>query len=82
MTAAEVIDHLRQAQREHYAVKVTLMNGRKFHAGVHDLNEDEGVVSLYYGPQTPGDPNTRTLKLADIRSVEITEFLWQPPWEP
>jgi hypothetical protein len=81
MTTADVIDRLGRAQREQLAVKVTLVNGRQFHAGVHDLNEDEGAVSLYYQPQTFGDRNTETFELAAIRSVEVTDFEWRPPPE-
>jgi hypothetical protein len=58
---------------------VRLVNGGKFHAGVHDLNEDEGVVSLYYQPQTFGDPTLPlgldTLKLRrtfDTRALATT----------
>jgi hypothetical protein len=79
MTAAEVIERLRRAQREQLAVRVVLVSGKKFHAGVHELDDDGGSVSLYYQPETFGDPNTRTFELSAIRSVEVTDFDWRPP---
>ena len=81
MTAADVIDRLRRAQRDQLAVRVILVNGKKFHAGVHELDEDGGIVSLYYQPEAFGDPNTRTFGLSAIRSVEVTDFSWKPPPE-
>ena len=74
MTAADVIERLRRAQREQLAVRVV-------HAGVHELDDDGGFVSLYYQPETFGDPNTRTFELSAISSVEVTDFDWRPPPE-
>ncbi len=51
---------------------MTLFDGQKFFAGVHDDDEEVGVVSLYE-PQTFSDATTRRrVQLADITSVAVT----------
>ena len=69
-----VVEDLRFAQEARVAVEVTLFDGQKFFTGVHDVDEDVGIVSLYE-PQTFSDATTRRrVQLADITSVVVTEI--------
>jgi hypothetical protein len=68
------VDDLRFAQQARVAVEVTLFDGQKFFTGVHDVDEEVGIVSLYE-PQTFSDATTRRrVQLADITSVVVTEI--------
>lgn len=69
-----VVEDLRFAQEARVAVEVTLFDGQKFFTGVHDVDEEVGIVSLYE-PQTFSDATTRRrVHLADITSVVVTEI--------
>ena len=69
-----IVEDLRFAQQARVAVEVTLFDGQKFFTGVHDVDEDVGIVSLYE-PQTFSDATTRRrVQLADITSVVVTEI--------
>jgi hypothetical protein len=71
-------DDLRFAQQAGVAVDVHLFNGQHFQAGVADVNEEEGLVSLYR-PQTFGDTTTRMrFNLDDITSLTVTDIQWGP----
>ena len=68
------VEDLRFAQQARVAVEVTLFDGQKFFTGVHDVDEQVGIVSLYE-PQTFSDATTRRrVHLADIKSVVVTEI--------
>ena len=68
------VDDLRFAQQARVAVEVTLFDGQHFFTGVHDVDEQIGIVSLYE-PQTFSDATTRRrVQLADITSVVVTEL--------
>jgi hypothetical protein len=59
-------EDLRFAQQASVAVDVRLFDGQHFQTGVADVDEEEGLVSLYR-PQTMGDTTTRVrVKLDDI----------------
>lgn len=70
------VNDFKYAQTTSVAVEVGLLNGEKLIKGVHDVNEDEGFVSLY-SPQTFGD-NTTTMKvpLDLVASVIVTDVSW------
>jgi hypothetical protein len=71
-------DDLQFAQQTGVAVDVHLFNGQHFQAGVADVNEEEGLVSLFR-PQTMGDTTTRTrVRLEDITSLTVTDIQWGP----
>ena len=68
------VEDLRFAQQARVAVEVALFDGQKFFTGVHDVDEQVGIVSLYE-PQTFSDATTRRrVQLADITSVVVTEI--------
>ena len=52
------VEDLRFAQQARVAVEVILFDGQKFFTGVHDVDEQVGIVSLYE-PQTFSDATTR-----------------------
>jgi hypothetical protein len=57
-------------------VDVRLFDGQHFQTGVADVDEEEGLVSLYR-PQTMGDTTTRVrVKLDDITSLAVTDIQW------
>jgi hypothetical protein len=59
-------EDLRFAQQASVAVDARLFDGQHFQTGVADVDEEEGLVSLYR-PQTMGDTTTRVrVKLDDI----------------
>lgn len=70
-------DDLRFANQVGKAVQVTLYDGRDFKlVGVHEVNEDEGWVTLHT-PQTMDDQTTRTrVRLEDINSLTVTDVAW------
>lgn len=70
------INDFKYAQTTGVAVEVHLLNGEKLLKGVHDVNEEEGFVSLY-DPQVFGDnTTTRKVPLDLIASVTITDVQW------
>jgi hypothetical protein len=71
-------EDLRFAQQAGVAVDVRLFDGQHFQTGVADVNEEEGLVSLFR-PQTMGDVTTRTrVRLEDITSLTVTDIQWGP----
>jgi hypothetical protein len=71
-------EDLRFAQQASVAVDVRLFDGQHFQTGVADVDEEEGLVSLYR-PQTMGDTTTRVrVKLDDITSLAVTDIQWGP----
>ena len=69
-------EDLRFAQQAGVAVDVRLFDGQHFQTGVADVNEEEGLVSLFR-PQTMGDVTTRTrVRLEDITSLSVTDIQW------
>lgn len=71
-------EDLRFAQQAGVAVDVRLFDGQHFQTGVADVDEEEGLVSLYR-PQTMGDTTTRVrVKLDDITSLAVTDIQWGP----
>jgi hypothetical protein len=71
-------EDLRFAQQAGVAVDVRLFDGQHFQTGVADVNEEEGLVSLFR-PQTMGDVTTRTrVRLEDITSLTVTDIRWGP----
>ena len=71
-------EDLRFAQQASVAVDVRLSDGQHFQTGVADVDEEEGLVSLYR-PQTMGDTTTRVrVKLDDITSLAVTDIQWGP----
>ena len=71
-------EDLRFAQQAGVAVDVRLFDGQHFQTGVADVNEEEGLVSLFR-PQTMGDVTTRTrVRLEDITSLSVTDIQWGP----
>ena len=75
-------DDLRFAQTANFAVRVRTMSGEEFLAGVYEVHEDEGYVSLY-APETKGDTTTRRkVDLALIESVTVTDITWGASDEP
>ena len=69
-------ENLRFAQQAEKCVEITMTTGQKFMTGVHDVDEDQGLFTLYT-PQHMGDETTRTtLHLADIASLSVTEISW------
>jgi hypothetical protein len=65
------VDDLRFAQTAQNFVEVRTLSGDKFLTCVHDVNEEEGYVSLY-APQTFGDRTTRRkVPLDHITSVVV-----------
>jgi hypothetical protein len=74
LAVAGFVEDLRFAQQGRVAVDVILFDGQKFFTGVHDVDEQVGIVSLYE-PQTFSDATTRRrVHLADITSVVVTEI--------
>lgn len=64
-------DDLRFAQASQQYVEVLTISGERFLTCVHDVNEEEGYVSLY-APQTMGDKTTRRkVPLDQITSVVV-----------
>jgi hypothetical protein len=69
---------LQYAQQIGVAVDVGLFNGQLFQAGVADVNEEEGLVSLYR-PQAMGETTTRVrIRLDEITSLAVTDIRWGP----
>ena len=68
-----ITDDLNFAKVSERAVEIRLLNGEEIFSGVHDVNEDEGFVSLY-APQVFGDDATRRKVGLDlIASVTVTD---------
>jgi hypothetical protein len=64
---------LKFAQTAGVYVEVRLLSGERLLTGVHDVNEEEGFVSLY-APQNLGDRfTTRKVALDTIESVTVTK---------
>ena len=75
-------DDLRFAQAANFAVRVRTMSGEEFLAGVHEVHEDEGYVSLY-APEHHGDDTTRRKLDYDlIESLTVTDITWGASDEP
>ena len=75
-------EDLRFAQHAGVAVRVRTMSGEEFLAGVHDVREDEGYVSLY-APEHHGDYATRPkVDLDLIESLTVTDIQWAASDEP
>lgn len=75
-------DDLRFAQTAALAVRIRTMSGEEFLAGVHDVRDDEGYVSLY-APEHHGDDQTRRKPDYDlIESVTVTDIEWGASGEP
>lgn len=75
-------DDLRFAQTAALAVRIRRMSGEEFLAGVHDVRDDEGYVSLY-APEHRGDDQTRRKLDYDlIESVTVTDIEWPAPGKP
>ena len=77
MDAAKVND-LNFARVSQVAVDLRLYTGEKLLTGVHEVNEDEGYVSLY-DPKAFGDSTTRKVELDAIVSIAVTNFEYLPP---
>ena len=72
-----LINDLRYAQTTGVRVEMYLLNGEKLLKGVHDVDEDEGFVSMY-APQNLGDDTTtRKIPLDVIASVTVTDDRWK-----
>ncbi len=68
---------LRYAQTTGVAVEVHLLNGERLLSGVHEVNGEEGFVSLY-APTTYGDDTTtRKVPLDLLASVTVTDIQWR-----
>jgi hypothetical protein len=66
-------DDLRFAQAAGVYVEVRTLSGERLLTGVHDVNEEEGFVSLY-APQDLADKlTTRKIDLDLIGSVVVTK---------
>lgn len=66
----------RKAMDDGVIVDVRLNSGEKLLTGVHEVNDQEGAVSLY-APQTLGDREAkRKLRLDQIQSVTVTDVTW------
>ena len=74
-------EDLRFAQQAGVAVRVRTMSGEEFLAGVHDVHEDEGSVSLF-APEHMGDNTTRRKLDYLIESLTVTDIQWGPSDEP
>jgi hypothetical protein len=75
-------DDLRFAQGAGLAVRVRTMSGEEFLAGVHEVRDDEGYVSLY-APEHHGDDQTRRKLDYDlIESLTVTDIQWSASDEP
>jgi hypothetical protein len=69
-------EDLRFAQAANFAVRVRTMSGEEFLAGVHEVHDDEGYVSLY-APEHHGDYATRRKLDYDlIESLTVTDIDW------
>lgn len=73
------IDDLRTAQQRGVGVEVALLSGQTYTTGVHSVNEESNLFTLYT-PRTFGDLETTTrLRLSDIISLSVTDIRWGPP---
>jgi hypothetical protein len=74
-------DDLRFAQTADFAVRIRTMSGEEFLAGVHEVHDDEGYVSLFV-PEHMGDETTRRkVDLDLIESITVTDIKWGAPDE-
>lgn len=71
-----LLQDLQYAHATGMCVEVTFLNGEKLVTGVHEVNEDEGYVSLY-SPQTFDDVTTRRVSLGVIGSWAVTSVIWK-----
>jgi hypothetical protein len=71
------VNDLRYAQTTEVAVRIRLLSGQELLKGVHEVNEEDGFVSLY-DPQTLGDTTTtRKIPLDLIESLTVTDVIWR-----
>lgn len=70
------LNDLRYAQTTRVAVEVHLISGERLLKGVHDVNEEEGFVSLYDPQHLGDDTTTRKIALDLIGSVTVTDVRW------
>jgi hypothetical protein len=70
-------EDFRFAETAGVAVEVVLLTGKKLLTGVHEVQEEDGFVSLY-APQTFGDETT-TRKVDGDLIVSIT-VVTDMPW--
>ncbi len=69
-------DDFRFAQATSVAVRVHLLSGEELLAGVHEVHDEEGFVSLY-APETYGDhTTTRKVDMDLVASVAVTDIEW------
>jgi hypothetical protein len=74
---ARFVNAFRQAQAAGVAVEVHLTTGERLLKGVHDMDEEQGFVSLD-SPTTFGDrTTTREIPLDRIVSVSVTDVRWR-----
>jgi hypothetical protein len=77
-----IVDDLRFAEKADLAVRVRTMSGEEFLAGVHEVHDDEGYVSLY-APEHHGDQATRRkVDLDLVESLTVTDIKWGMSDEP
>jgi hypothetical protein len=66
-------DDLRYAQTVKRTVNIRLFNGDTLLTGVHEVNEEDGFVSLYDPQRMGDDTTTRKVGLDDITAVTVTD---------
>ena len=70
---ASPLDDLKSAKAAGHAVEVSLLDGETLFTSVHEVNEAEGFVS-FHAPQSFSEvATTRTVPLAEIVSVTVTD---------
>jgi hypothetical protein len=74
----DVVNDLHYAQITGARVNMTLVTGEAIHTGIHEVNEEEGVVSIY-APQAMNDfTTTKKIELDLIGSVMVHKEPWFP----
>ena len=67
------VNDLRYAQTAGLVVEIRLLSGTTLLKGVHDVNEEQGFVSLYAGKMLGNDLTTTKVALDQIESVTVTD---------
>jgi hypothetical protein len=74
------IDDLKVAHAASLMVDVTLVNGQTFFAGVQELDEAFGTVTLY-APKALSASAAQRIALSAIVSAAVMQIEWHPPNE-